>query len=250
MPDDPNDPGFTAQLGGLRLEVAVLAAYGFILKPDTLVVPKHGFINVHPSLLPRYRGAAPIQRAIMAGEERSGVTVIQLSRAVDAGDIIVQESVDIGPDETAGELTARLAVLGANLLLDVLARLAQGPLPRIVQNPEEATFAPKLTKKDRRLKWHEPAASVHNRIRGMAPAPGAVCLFRGRRLILLGSRRLGGEHVGRPGEVLLDRPGLAVATGEGAIELTLLKPEGSRVQTGAEFRRGHRPAAGERLEEL
>lgn len=286
LPEDPNAPGFAEQLRSYQPEVAVLAAYRFILRPGLLAVPKLGFINVHPSLLPRYRGAAPIQRAIMAGERQTGVSIIQLSREVDAGDIIARQPVDIGPDETAGELAVRLAELGARLLVDVLARVAEGPLARTVQDPAGATSAPRLTKADRCVNWHESADRVHNRIRGLAPEPAAACLFRGRRLLLLGSRLVseGGEEnrqgrqdrqvseseggsenrQGRqerrvpvevvsdhaPGEILLERPGLVVAVGQGSVELTLVKPDGSRIQTGAAFRNGHRLAPGERLVSL
>ncbi len=246
-PLDPNLPGFAAQLSGYHPEVAVLAAYRFILKAGLLAVPKQGFINVHPSLLPRYRGAAPIQRAIMAGEQKTGVSIIQLAPEVDAGDIIVQQSVEIGPDETAGELAARLAELGARLLVEVLAQMARGQMTRTAQDPAQATFAPRLTKADRHVNWFEPADRIHNLIRGLAPEPAAVGSFRGQRLLLLGSRRREVESDHAPGEVLVDRPGLVVATGRGTIELTTVKPEGSRVQTGAAFRNGHRPRAGERL---
>ncbi|MEO0086438.1 MAG: methionyl-tRNA formyltransferase [candidate division WOR-3 bacterium] len=246
-PQDPNVPEFAAQLSDCHPEVAVLAAYRFILKAGLLAVPRQGFINVHPSLLPRYRGAAPIQRAIMAGEQKTGVSIIQLAREVDAGDIIVQQSVEIDPDETAGELAARLAELGARLLVEVLEQMARGQVTRTAQDPTKATFAPRLTKADRYVNWHEPAERIHNLIRGLAPEPAAVCSFRGQRLLLLGSRRCEAESVHAPGEILIDRPGLVVATGQGTIELTAVKPEGSRVQTGAAFRNGHRPRAGERF---
>ncbi len=249
LPEDPNALRFAEQLSGYQPEIAVLVAYRFILRQNLLAVPKRGFINVHPSLLPRYRGAAPIQRAIMAGERQTGVSIIQLVRAVDAGDIIAQQAVAIGPDETAGELAGRLAELGAELLVKVLARMAEGPILVTAQDPSLATSAPRLTKADRRVNWHESAAQIHNRIRGLAPEPAAVSLFRGRRLLLLGSQLISNDTVAdyAPGEVVLERPGLVVATGQGLVELSLVKPEGSRVQTGGAFRNGYQPAAGERL---
>jgi len=246
-PEDPNAPAFVAELAAFQLDVAVLAAYGCILRPLLLRLPPHGFLNIHPSLLPRYRGAAPIQRALLAGEPETGVTVIVLSEQVDAGDIVKQVALTIGPDETAGELSQRLAATGARLVLEALTRLEKDTGSRTPQDPALATRAPKLAKAERNIDWRETARGIHNRIRALSPEPGAVTWFRERRLVLLRSRMCETAERGEPGAILVRHPGLLVATGDGAVEIAELKPEGSRVQTGADFRNGHRPNPGERL---
>ncbi len=246
-PEDPNDPAFLADLAMRHPDAGVLVAYGFILKPPLLRLPGLGFLNLHPSLLPRYRGAAPVQRALLAGERETGVTVIMMSEKVDAGDIIKQHTVKVGPDETAGELLTRLATDGAGLVIEALIRLEKGTDSRTPQDPELATRAPKIDKRERNLDWTRPAEAIHNRIRALSPEPGAVTCFRGRRVVLLRSRLTTASESGESGQVLLQFPGLVVVTGAGAIEILELKPEGSRVQTGQDFRNGHRPGAEDRL---
>ena len=246
-PEDPNDPAFVAELESQSPDAAVLAAYGYILRPALLAVPALGFLNIHPSLLPKYRGAAPIQRAILAGERETGVTVIVLSEQVDAGDIIEQEAVPVGQDETAGELSQRLADAGARLVLDALTRFGEGIVTRTPQDPSLATRAPKITKLERNIDWRDAAQGVHNRIRALSPEPGAVTSFRQRRIVLLRSRVHSTADGGEPGQLLVRHSGLVVATGSGAIEIVELKPEGKRAQTGSDFRNGHRLVAGERF---
>lgn len=246
-PKDPNDPAFVAEVKPRSLEAAVLAAYGYILKAPLLAAPANGFLNIHPSLLPKYRGAAPIQRAILAGEQETGVTVIVLSEQVDAGDIIEQESVPVGPDETAGELSRRLADAGARLMLDALTRFGKGTPARTPQDPQHATRAPKIAKSERNIDWRDSAEGIHNRIRALSPEPGAVTGFRQRRIVLLRSRIHSTPDGGEPGQLLVRHPGLVVATGSGAVEIVELKPEGKRAQTGQDFRNGLRPVAGERF---
>lgn len=246
-PVNPNDPAFIAELKSQNPEVAVLAAYGYILKPPLLAMPSLGFLNIHPSLLPRYRGAAPIQRAILAGERETGVTVIVLSEQVDAGDITEQEAVPVGPDETAGELSQRLADAGARLVLNALARFGEGTATRTPQDPKLATRAPKITKPERNIDWRNSAQGIHNRIRALSPEPGAVTSFRQRRIVLLRSRVHSTPDGGEPGQLLVRLSGLVVAAGSGAVEIVELKPEGKRAQAGRDFRNGHRPIAGERF---
>lgn len=246
-PEDPNNPALVAELKSQSPDVAVLAAYGCILKPPLLALPSLGFLNIHPSLLPKYRGAAPIQRAILAGEQETGVTVIVLSEQVDAGDIIEQETVPVGTDETAGELSQRLADAGVRLVLDALTRFEAGTATRTPQGPGLVTRAPKITKPERNIDWRESAQQIHNRIRALSPEPGAVTSFRRRRLVLLRSRVHSTPDMGEPGQLLVRHSGLVVATGSGAVEIVELKPEGKRAQTGQDFRNGHRPNAGERF---
>jgi len=240
-PADPNAIDFIEQLSPDQPDVGVLVAYGAILKPPLLNLPKAGFINLHPSLLPAYRGAAPIPRALMAGEKTTGVTVIAMTPAVDAGDILNQERVAIEPDETAGELAARLAPIGAELVLTTLEQLEQGHLVRHAQNPARASRAPKITKEERPIDWSKPAVVIHNQIRALSPDPAATTTFRQKQLLILRSHILNSRSADPPGTILLDLPGLAIATGQGVLELLMVKPEGGTTQTGRDFRNGHRP---------
>jgi methionyl-tRNA formyltransferase len=246
-PQNPNDPTFVAELKTQSPDAAVLAAYGCILRSPLLAVPALGFLNIHPSLLPKYRGAAPIQRAILAGERETGVSIIVLSEQVDAGDVVEQETVAVGPDETAGELSQLLADAGARLVLDALARFGEDKVTRTSQDPNLATRAPKITKLERNIDWRDSAQGVHNRIRALSPEPGAVTSFRQRRIVLLRSRLHPTMDGGEPGHLLVRHAGLVVATGSGAVEIVELKPEGKRTQTGSDFRNGHRLVAGERF---
>jgi len=246
-PRNPNDRGFIAELKSRNLDAAMLAAYGHILKPDLLSLPRLGFLNIHPSLLPRYRGAAPIQRAILAGDRETGVTIIALSERVDAGDIIAREAAAIGEDETAGELSQRLAEVGARLAVDALALLEAGQVNRTPQDSAQVVRAPKISKAERDIDWAQPAQQIHNRIRALSPEPGAVTTFRKKRLVLLRSRVSPVPERGEPGEVLVRQPGLVLAAGSGVIEIVEIKPEGKRVQTGQDFRNGSRPQGGERF---
>ncbi|MFO7637855.1 MAG: methionyl-tRNA formyltransferase [bacterium] len=246
-PTAPNDPAFVAALAELRPDLGVLVAFGCILRPDLLAAPARGFLNLHPSLLPRWRGAAPIPRALMAGDTRTGVTVIRLNERVDAGDILAQEPVPIGPDETAGELSDRLAAAGANLLLTTFDRLARQELPGATQDPALVTPAPKLRPPDRVLDWTRPATELHNRVRALSPEPGAVAGFRDRRLLVLRSHPSPADGSAPPGSILADRPGFVAATGNGTLEILELRPEGGRRQSGRDFRNGARLSPGERL---
>jgi len=204
-------------------------------------------LNIHPSLLPKYRGAAPIQRALLAGEQETGVTVIVLSERVDAGDIVDQEAVSVGQDATAGELSQLLADAGARLVLDALTRLEEGAANRMPQDPKLATHAPKITKAERNIDWRDSAQGIHNRIRALSPEPGAVTSYRQKRIVLLRSRVHLTADGGEPGQLLVRHSGLVVAAGSGAVEILELRPEGKRAQTGSDFRNGHRPVAGERF---
>ncbi|MBN2465052.1 methionyl-tRNA formyltransferase [candidate division WOR-3 bacterium] len=246
-PRNPNGRAFIAELESQRPDVAVLAAYGYILKPGLLDLPRLGFLNIHPSLLPQYRGAAPIQRSILAGDRETGVTIISLSEQVDAGDIIVQEKASIGEDETAGDLSQRLAEVGARLATNALALLESGAAGRTPQDSAQATPAPKVTKDERDIDWAQPARQIHNRIRALSPEPGAVTSFRGKRVVLLRSRVSPLPERGGPGEVLVRQPGLIIAAGSGLLEITELKPEGKSIQTGRDFCNGSRPEGGDRF---
>jgi methionyl-tRNA formyltransferase len=247
-PPDPNHPDFVGTLGALAPEVGVLVAFGSILRRALIELPPRGFVNIHPSLLPRWRGAAPIQRALMAGDTATGVSIIRMNEQIDAGAIIARDELAIGPDETAGEVSDRLAEAGAKLLLGVLDRLARGDLPATPQDPGLATPAPKIRLHDRTLDWRRPALELHNRIRALSPEPGATTVFRGRRLLVLRSRVTVAPGRADPaGTILLDQPGLVAQTGAGALELIEVQPEGRHRQSGRDFRNGARLVPGERL---
>jgi methionyl-tRNA formyltransferase len=246
-PANPNAQEFINRLKQYSFDCGVVVDYGYILKEQLLKIPRYGFINLHPSLLPQFRGPAPIPRQIMAGCTQTGVTVFALDSGVDTGDILNQITIAIEPDETAGELSARLAGLGAELLHATLVQIETGSVIRQPQNPALASKAPKLTKADRPISWEKPALEVHNRIRALSPEPGATTSFRGRQIIILGSRVINRHNDAQPGTIITDLPGLVVATGQGLLEILQIKPAGARLLSGRDFRNGYRPQPGERM---
>lgn len=224
-------------------DVAVVVAYGRILKPWHLAAPRYGCLNVHASLLPRWRGAAPIHHAILAGDARTGVCTMKMAEGLDTGDVLLCEETPIGPDETVGELWDRLALMGADLLVQTLDRLAElTPRP---QDEALATLAPPLTRADGRVDWSRPAGRVHDHIRGLSPWPGAWTEHRGQPFKLWRSRPVEGE--GPAGTVLRADDRLVVACGEGAVELLEAQAAGGRRQSGRELCNGRKVALGERL---
>jgi methionyl-tRNA formyltransferase len=252
QPESINTPEGVEGLRAWQPDLLVVAAYGQILSADVLGVPLRGGINVHGSLLPRYRGAAPIAWAILKGEQQTGVTIIRMSVSLDAGDILARESLDILPHETAGELEARLAPLGARLTLSVIEQMQAGTLQGEKQDPSLITRAPKLKKKDGLIDWNRTAAEVCRHIRAMQPWPTAYTFWhRGTqapvRLIL--SRAVEhreGTTTASPGQILPVDPHAAVlhvAAGDGSVvEVQELQPAGKRRMSAADFLHGHRPA--------
>lgn len=246
-PENPNTPEFIAELRELKADVIVLAAYRFILKPELLAVPPGGCLNIHPSLLPMYRGAAPIQRALMTGEEATGVSIFLMNEKIDQGDVILREPLDIGPNETCGELGLRLAEVGTRLVLEGLRQLESGDYARIAQSGA-GSYAPKIAKEERLIHWRRPARQVHNLIRALAPDPAAYTLLRGKRLEILASE-LVPETEGTAGEVrIVDRQVLCAAQ-DGSIRLLRVKPEGGKLMSGIDLVNGKRIAVGDRLGE-
>ena len=240
---------FAAELGLLNADIAVVAAYGQILTGQLLAIPRLGMINVHASLLPRYRGAAPIHRAIIAGEPSTGVTIMRMVRALDAGPMIAAEHVVIGQDDTSVELEDRLARLGAGLLVRALDDIAAGRAHETPQDDSAATYAPRLSKDDSRVDWHRPALEIHNLIRGLHPWPHAVTFAGGSRLILHRSRPSGGTSAQAPGTILEaagDR--LSIATADGALDLLEIQAEGKRPMRVREFLAGHPLTPGSRVQ--
>jgi methionyl-tRNA formyltransferase len=217
-----------------QADAAVVIAYGLILPRPVLEAPKLGCFNVHASLLPRWRGAAPINRAIMAGDAESGVTVMKMDEGLDTGAMAMIERVAIGPDMTAGELHDELARLGADLMVRALAALERGSLTLTPQPDEGVTYAEKISKDETRIDWSRPWNEVHNHIRGLSPFPGAWCEINGARVKVLRSTK--GEGGGAPGTMLDDR--LTIACGAGAMRLIQVQRAGRQPMGAEEFLRG------------
>jgi methionyl-tRNA formyltransferase len=242
-PEKPNTGEFYELLAPKNLDVCVLVAYGYILKPPLLGLPKKGFINLHPSLLPKYRGAAPINWAIIRGEKQTGVTTFLMNEKVDAGSIIQQKSLAISAEETAGELTPRLAELGAELLVETLKIIEQNDFPIIIQKDQEIILAPKIKDSDRMIDWTKSDLEIHNLIRGLSPIPGAYTFFRNKRVECLKCLRHSAavfQAQPAPGTIILPNKDLVVATGNGTLNITQLKIEGGKIITGRDFINGQR----------
>ena len=215
----------------LRSDVAVVVAYGLILPPVLLAAPAHGCLNIHASLLPRWRGAAPIHRAIMAGDVETGICIMQMAAGLDTGPVLLRHSTPIGPEETTADLQGRLSQIGADLILQALA-----DLPGLKPEPQPTdgiTYAQKIDKAEARINWTRPAVDIDRQIRGLSPFPGAWCDIAGERVKLLRCRLATGS--GTPGQVL---HGLTVACGLGAVEITHAQREGKRPATSADLLHG------------
>ncbi|GIX13547.1 MAG: methionyl-tRNA formyltransferase [Paracoccaceae bacterium] len=238
-PASLRDPAEQAALAGLGAEVAVVTAYGLILPQPVLDAPARGCLNIHASLLPRWRGAAPIQRAIMAGDAETGVSIMRMEAGLDTGPVLLSAATPIGPRDTAGTLHDRLAAMGARLIVEALARLdALVPRP---QPAEGATYAAKIDKAEARIDWTRPAAELDRQIRALSPHPGAWCLIGGERVRVLMSSP--DDGAGAPGTVLAGG-GLRVACGQGALRLETLQRAGRAPQAADAFLRGFPVPAG------
>ena len=224
-------------------DVMVVAAYGLILPADVLALPRHGCLNIHASLLPRWRGAAPIQRAIEAGDDVTGVTIMQMDAGLDTGAMLHAESLGIAADATAGSLTDRLAALGAEAIVETLGALGRAPLAARAQPESGVTYAHKIAKSEAAIDWREPAAAIERRLRAFDPAPGAKGTVDGETITCWrGHVRPGG---GRPGEVVaIDGGALVVACGDGRLALTELQRPGGRRLGADAFLRGWAPRLG------
>jgi len=237
---------FGEAVAGLAVDAAVIVAWGCFIPDRLLAVPRHGWINLHFSLLPAWRGAAPVQRAIMAGDSVSGATTFRLVHDMDAGPVWRRQAVDIDPDETAGELLARLANSGAGVLLDTLQDAEAGIEP-IAQPAEGASLAPKVTMANARINWSHPASQVHNLVRGTTPAPGAWTMLGESRLKVLRTAVAEGDDLA-PGELAATRRALRAGTATGSLELLTVQAPGKPPMPGADWARGARLTAGARLE--
>lgn len=241
QPERVRRPEAVERLRELRPDAMVVVGYGQIIPQSIIDIPRFGIVNVHASLLPKYRGAGPIQWAIINGETRTGVTTMRIDAGLDTGDMLLKAETPIGPDETAIELGARLARMGADLLVETLPGLERGILTPQKQDPEQATLAPMLKKEDGRIDWSQPAQVIHNRVRGLQPWPGAFTTFRGQAFHIWRTRVVAqGDDATRkkPGSIAL-KP-LTVACGSGALELLEVQLEGRRRAPARDFVNGSR----------
>jgi methionyl-tRNA formyltransferase len=250
QPETPREPGFADALGSYAPDVCAVVAYGHILPSEVLAVPMRGFVNVHFSLLPRYRGAAPVQRAVMAGETETGVSTFLLEPTLDTGPILAVAREPIAPDDNAGTLMERLAALGARLLVETLDGLETGTLSPQTQDPLLATAAPKVKPEEGRIDWSRSAGQIANHVRGLNPAPGAYSAFRDKRLKIWRAQAQEGTRTGNPppGSVVdLGKDRFGVAAGDGVLELLEVQQEGNKRLDAGAFVRGHHPKIDEVL---
>ncbi len=235
-----SDPDFRRSIAAIKPDLNVVVA--FRIMPEWLIdLPKLGSINLHASLLPKYRGAAPINWALINGDKKTGLTTFRLKKEVDAGDIFIQRELEIREDDNFGSLHDRMAQVGAEVLLETIAGLEEGRLTPRPQSMDGYCPAPKLTRETGRIDWRKPAVDVVNLIRGLSPAPGAFTELRGMRLIIL-EAKIGNEGSPSAAGIVTsidDKNGIQVACGKGAVLITKLKPEGKRAMSSAEFCRGH-----------
>lgn len=266
QPEKVGSAEFLETLRSLRPDVLITAAYGQILPPEVLAIPRIAALNIHASLLPRWRGAAPIQRAIEAGDRETGITYQYMAEALDTGDILLQRSIPIGPDDHAGVIHDRLAALAAEMLPEVLKRIAEGEAPRVPQAEEQATYAHKLRREEERIDWQSDAGAISRKVQAFAPRPGMHTLWQEKPLKILAASVVvdssgdedvqggspdgdrGGNSGGKPGEVVAqDGTSFIVACGKGLLRVTKVQLAGRRVMTVGEFLNGNDFRVGEVL---
>lgn len=249
QPESVKDPAFAREIAALEADLLVVVAFR-ILPPEVFTTASLGAINLHGSLLPRYRGAAPINRAIMAGETETGVTTFFLREQVDTGDMILQERLSIGPEETAGEVHDRMMELGADVVLETVRRIEAGTAQSVPQEDALATPAPKIFRDDCRIPWSAGAKAAHDHIRGLSPYPGAWTMHGDVQFKVYRSRVADapeGEEAAEPGTVLEAEDRLVVAAGRGAVELLEVQQEGRKRLSAGVFLRGYELRHGDRL---
>ena len=250
QPETLRGGALSADLEAWRPDLGVVAAYGQLIPRALTAVPRFGMINVHPSLLPKYRGAAPVHRAVIAGDTETGVTIMRIAPRMDAGDMFARRTHPIGPNETSEELEDALAVVGARLLVEVADSIAAGTAHEEPQDERLATHAARLTKEEGLLDWSLPATRIHDRVRGLFPWPHAYSYVDGRRIIIWRTSPTPGEATAPPGTVIhAGADGVHVATGDGRVLALLeLQAEGGRALPAADFLRGHPLPPGARLQ--
>ena len=249
QPEKARHPDAVARIAAEAPDLIVVTAYGHILPESILDIPRLGCINVHASLLPKYRGAAPINWAVARGETVSGITVMRMDAGMDTGPMLHAREMPIGEEDTSETLFSKLSILGAEALREALRGLREGTLVETPQDAALATYAPMLKKEHGRIDWSRPAREVRNLVRGMAPWPSAFALHAGRTLKILSSAVAGESGAAaEPGElVALEREGIAVACGEGVLRLRVVQPEGGKAMDAWAYAQGRRLATGERL---
>lgn len=251
QPTKLNDGAFEAWLKALAPEVGIVFAYGRILQQPIIDIPKFGWLNVHPSLLPRWRGPSPIQSAILQGDIETGVTIMRLVFEMDAGDIVLQEALAIGPDETAEELTDRVAPIGARMMCEALDQVAAGTATFRPQGTVGVTHCTMLTKEHGHIRWERSAREIHNQVRGSLPWPVAQCRFRDGVCKILRSALADGPATQSPGTIeAVEKDRVLVATGDGRLAITLFQAPSKKPLPMGEYARGARLQIGERFEEI
>jgi len=252
QPDTLKSDIFVSAFDTYRADIGVVAAYGRILPAALLARPRLGMINVHASLLPRWRGAAPVHRAILAGDTHTGITIMRVVPALDAGPMLAQERVPIGAQETSAALEPRLAALGARLLVDTLDRLAGGPLPEEPQPESGVTYAPRLERHESQVDWQQPAVAIHNQIRGLQPWPMATVTLHGRRIRLVESTARDDRADDlTPGTIVsVTADAFEVAARPGVVCVTAVQPEGKPVMRTRQYLLGHTLRPGDRVEPI
>jgi methionyl-tRNA formyltransferase len=249
QPTRLKDDAFADALRALSLDLAVVAAYGRIIPDRILEIPRLGMINIHASLLPKYRGAAPIHRAVINGDTETGVTIMRVVSELDAGPAFAVERIPIGPNDTTPEVERALAEIGAKLAVRVVGQLAEGSAVEVSQNHAEATYAPKLERDEGAIDWSLPASDIHDRVRGLQPWPLVSVTIDGVRCSIYRTSVSGETTTAPPGTVIAASNGvLAVAAGDGRVVRILeIQPEGKRVMSARDFLSGRRVQSGDRL---
>lgn len=243
-PTSLRDPDALAQLVSMAPDCCPVVAYGALIPAPALAVPRHGWLNLHFSLLPAWRGAAPVQYAVMHGDAITGATVFRLDEGLDTGPVLSLIDEPIGPRDTSGDVLDRLAVLGARLLVDTIDSLASGGLDAVPQPAEGATYAPKIDVADARVDWARPAHEIDRQVRACTPVPGAWTVFRGDRIKLSPVVPDLDDSLA-PGEIRANKAGVLVGTATVAVAMTEVRPEGRKPMTAADWARGVRPGDGE-----
>lgn len=245
QPENLKTSTFLEQLMALNPDLNVVVAFR-ILPESAFSLPRHGSVNLHASLLPKYRGAAPINWAIINGETKTGLTTFLLKKQVDTGDILMQREIDIAEDDDFGSLHDKMAILGANLLMETIDAVESGSIRPKPQDKNMGTAAPKLTPATGLINWTLPASQIHNLVRGLSPVPGAYSILSGKKMIFIKANAIDDIKHAAPGTIIEAdaRSGMVVVCGQGALSVLLLKPEGKRVMGSAEFVRGYNVKVG------
>ena len=247
---DVASPELHRKLRSLNVDIAILVSFKILPKEFLAVFPK-GIINLHPSLLPDLRGAAPVNWAIILGYERTGLSTFLLEEKVDAGRILLQREITIGPDETAGELYSKMVAPGAEMLIESVYGYLDGSIKPTPQTGEPTNRAPKIRRAHRLIRWSKPAFEVHNLIRGLSPKPGALCIFGGKTVKILRTKVITKSEKNEPGMVISSKNKLIVGCGEGSLEIIQIQPEGGKILSGEQFLRGYlKESIGAKFEEI